>query len=199
MKVINLICGLLLASLLISCKDNTQAKDDSEIRYRYFNLENAGWKSLKHSQKADDIIFTATEVPLPYYILKDKGSEDLVKADSIYQANKRERIVEFEFLQDEEKDLLTEQFTNRNYTESVKYMSFDIEKDFYVVTSKNDTIACSGITFERNFKVAPHHKILLFFTDIDPEDKIQLVYQDRLFNKGTLKFKFKENITKLIL
>ncbi|WP_288243671.1 hypothetical protein [uncultured Chryseobacterium sp.] len=201
MKVIHKITLLpLLTSMLICCKDKTEEPiDDSAIRYEYFRLENNGWKSKKNTQKINDIVFTATEVPLPYYILKESGSEDLFYADSIYQQNKRERIIEFEYSHQEEKDLLEKEFTSMNYQESVKYMSFSLEKDFYVVTSKQDTIACSGLTFERNFKIAPYHKVLLFFTNIDPDDEIQLIYQDKLFKKGTLKFKFQEKITKLLL
>lgn len=194
------VIGYFSLLFFFSCgTNNEQAKDDSEIRYRYYELEHAGWKSKTHTQKADDISFNATEVPIEYYILKEMGKDDLFETDSVYQENKKERIVEFQFSQDKEKDLLAKEFTGKDYQESVKYMSFNIEKDFYVVTSKNDTIACSGVTFERNFKVAPYQKLLLFFTGIPPEDEIQLIYQDRLFNKGTLKFKFNEKTTKLLL
>jgi len=200
MKVINKIF-LFIAVVIIqlSCQDKQANEDDSEIRYRYFSLETNGWKSREHTNKVDDIIFTATEVPIPYYILKEIGNSDLFKADSIEKANNKERIIEFSFAQDEENDLLTEKFTGLDYTEGVKYMSFSMEKDFYAVTSKKDTIKCSGATFERNFKIAPYHKIILFFSDIPPGDNIQLVYQDKLFKKGTLKFKFEEKITKLLL
>lgn len=194
-----LLLGLSLL-LLVSCKDKETAPEyDSQIRYRYFNMEEAGWKSRQYSQHADDINFTATEVPIPFYILKSEGNEDLFRADSIEKVNKEERIIEFEFAQDDEKDLLEKNFTSLDYEESIKYMSFSIEKDFYVVTSKKDTIQCAGATYERNFKVAPYQKIVLFFSGIPPQDKIQLVYQDRLFKKGTLKFKFEEKTTKLLL
>ena len=76
-------------------------------------------------------------------------------------------------------------------------MSFKIQDDFYVVTTKNDTIKCEGVLFERNFKVAPFTKVLLFFSGIAPEDKIQLVYQDKLFKKGTIKFNFRDKILNL--
>jgi hypothetical protein len=92
---------------------------------------------------------------------------------------------------------LEDKFTNLDYQKAVEYMSFTIQKDFSVITSKNDTIQCSGVMFERNFKIAPYHKLLLFFSGINPNDKIQLVYQDNLFKKGTLKFRFKEPILKL--
>lgn len=189
---------LLILLFLTSCKKEESKIDESDaIRFRYYNLENAGWKSRQHSQKVENIIFTATEVPIQYYLLKDKGNENLNAVDSIYEKNKKERIIEFTFQDENEDDLLKEKYTKIDYESSVKYMSFFIDKDYYVVTSKNDTIKCSGVTFERSFKIAPYNKVLLFFSNIDPNEKIQLVYQDNLFRKGTLKFRFKEPIVNL--
>jgi hypothetical protein len=189
---------LLILLFLISCKNEESKIDQSDtIRFRYYNLENAGWKSRQHSQKVENIIFTATEVPIQYYLLKDKGNENLNAVDSIYEKNKKERIIEFTFQDENEDDLLKEKYTKIDYESSVKYMSFFIDKDYYVVTSKNDTIKCSGVTFERSFKITPYNKVLLFFSNINPNEKIQLVYQDNLFRKGTLKFRFKEPIINL--
>lgn len=197
MKV--LISTLLLAALLASCKKEAALRDDSELRDRYFRLQETGWKSRTYTQKADDIIFTAVEVPIQYYLLKDKGSDNLFAVDSLYEQNKTERIIEFTFMQDEEKDLMTPDFTGLELSESVKYLSFAIDRDFYVVNAKNDTIACSGVNYERSYKVAPYQRVLLFFSGIQPDEKIQLVYQDHLFRKGTLKFKFKETYKEIAL
>lgn len=193
---------LLLFFFLFSCKKeitNQIPVDDGSIRYQLFQLEKFGWKSKKHSQKADDINFTATEVPIQYYLLKDQGNQDLFNIDSLYQENKTERIIEFTFEQEDEDDLLKDKFTSLSYEDGVKYMSFSLDKDFYVVTSKNDTIQCSGVNYERNFKVAPFQKVLLFFSGIDPKEKIQLIYNDKLFKKGTLKFQFKDTYTEILL
>jgi len=200
MKVYNTLVFVFLLVFLVSCnKEPKNNQQDSEIRDRYFNLEKIGWKSRSYTQVVDNIGFTATEVPIQYYLLKDQGIENLKKVDSLYEANKRERVIEFTFGQDEEKDLLAEDFTGMDYTAAVKYMSFGLDKDFYVVTSKKDTIHCSGVNFERNYKIAPFQKVLLFFSGIDPNDKIQLIYNDYLFRKGTLKFKFKDPFTPIAL
>ncbi|MNL09186.1 hypothetical protein D3C87_1299360 [compost metagenome] len=182
-----------------SCKKSENINNDSEIRDRYFNLEKIGWKSRSYTQVVDDIGFTAIEVPIQYFLLKSQGIENLAHIDSLYEQNKRERVIEFIFQQDEEKDLLNQDFTGLDYTNSVKYMSFGLDKDFYVVTSKKDTILCSGVNYERNYKIAPFQKVLLFFSGIDPNDKIQLIYNDYLFKKGTLKFKFKDPFTPVAL
>ena len=190
---------LFLLLLLFSCKKEDKNFDDSEIRDRYFNLEKIGWKSRIYNQYVDDINFTATEVPIQYYLLKDKGNENLKLVDSLYEENKTERIIEFTFHQDEEEDLLKNNFTGMSYEDGVKYMSFGLDRDFFVVTSKNDTIKCSGVLYERSYKIAPFQKVLLMFSGIDPNDKIQLVYKDYLFRKGILKFKFKDPYTEIAL
>lgn len=185
---------------IFSCeKKNETIVDDGSIRYQLFQLEKRGWKSRLHLQKVDDISFTATEVPIHFYLLKDQGNQDLFNIDSLYQENKTERVLEFTFEQEDEDDLLKDKFTSLSYEDGVKYMSFSLDKDFYVVTSKNDTIQCSGVSYERNFKIAPFQKVLLFFSGIDPKDKIQLIYNDKLFRKGTLKFQFKDTYTEILL
>jgi hypothetical protein len=197
MKDISRLFCLLFVLLLFSCKK--EKIENSEIRDRYFNLEKIGWKSRSYTQVVDDIGFTATEVPIQYYLLKDQGIENLEHVDSLYEENKTERVIEFVFQEDEEKDLLNKDFTGMDYTSAVKYMSFGLDKDFYVVTSKKDTIPCSGVNFERNYKIAPFQKVMLFFSGIDPNDKIQLIYNDFLFRKGILKFKFKDPFTPVAL
>ncbi len=199
MKVQNkLILFFVFLISFMSCKKEKQS-DDSEIRDRYFQLEKIGWKSKVHNQFIDHINFTATEIPIQYYLLKDKGNQDLFLVDSLYEENKTERIIEFTFHHDEEKDLLKEDFTGMSFEDGIKYMSFGLDKDFYVVTSKKDTIKCSGVTYERSYKIAPYQKVLLFFSGIEPNEKIQLVYQDYLFRKGTIKFKFKDPYTEIKL
>lgn len=200
MKDFNKLFSIFCAILCFSCKKQTDDNSkNNEIRDRYFNLEKIGWKSRAYTQKADDIGFTAIEVPIQYYLLKDLGNENLIPVDSLYEANKRERVIEFTFQQEEEKDLLSDHFTGMPYTDAVKYMSFGLEKDFYIVTSKKDTIPCSGVTYERTYKIAPNQKVLLFFSGIDPNEKIQLVYSDFLFRKGILKFQFKDTYTQIAL
>ncbi len=176
-----------------ACKSDSQKKYEE---YKFYNLQQEGWKSKRVNQFVGDINYTATEVPLQYYILKNNVNNPQV-VDSIYELNNRERIVEIEFQHSNEQDLLLEKYTNRSYEDAVKYMAFTIERDFTIITSSNDTIRCSGVNFERNFKVAPFKRALLYFNDINPDDNIKLIYQDRLFGNGTIKFNFNETPIKL--
>jgi hypothetical protein len=180
--------------VFFGCKKENEQKP--AVDYKFFNLQQQGWKSKRITQFANDINYTATEVPLYYYLLNNIG-DDFAKVDSIYNANSKERIVEVEFQHTNEEDLLQEEFTNKSYEDAVEYMAFAIENDFMVVTSSNDTIPCSGVNFERNFKVAPFKRVLLYFNNINPNDNIKLIYQDHLFGNGIIKFNFQETPLKL--
>ncbi|WP_298538942.1 hypothetical protein [uncultured Aquimarina sp.] len=182
--------------LFVSCQKEKKIPL-SDTEYKLFNLEQAGWKSKSVSHLFSDITYKATLVPLQYYILKNEGNRDLEKIDSVYESLKNERIIEVEFQQEKEDDLLKDIYTNRDYETSVKYMSFYIEKDFKAITQKGDTVNCSGVTFERNFKVTPFKRLLLHFGNIPEEENIKLIYQDNLFGNGLMKFNFKETPIKL--
>ena len=187
---------LLIIVFFFSCKK--ERKEPLTIaEQKLFNLEQAGWKSKSISHFYSEISYKATIVPLQYYIIKSEGIQDLEKVDSIYESVKNERVIEIEFQQEREDDLLKKRYTKRSYEESVKYAAFKINNDFMAVTQMGDTIPCSGVTFERNFKVAPFKRILLFFGGIPEEENIKLIYNDQLFGNGHMKFNFTETPIKL--
>ncbi|NQY07125.1 MAG: hypothetical protein HRT68_13295 [Flavobacteriaceae bacterium] len=188
--------ALLSLLLFFSCgKDTTNRTEEKEIEFRLENLANRGWKSKKVNQYINEINYTATEVPNAYYIIKNEGLTDLKNVDSIINSHKNERVIELEFAQIDGKDLLTDEFTNRSYEDAVKYMAFTINKDFKAVGAKSkDTFNCVGVQFERNFKVAPFKRAMLYFTGIPEDETIQLIYDDELFGNGRIKFNLKNQI-----
>ncbi|MFP9099827.1 hypothetical protein ACLI09_12295 [Flavobacterium sp. RHBU_24] len=192
---------VLILFMITCCGPNKEdaLKVGSAIKAKYFKMEQNGWKSFTHTQNIDEINYTATQVPLDYYILKKEGIDDLNKADSISKANEEERIIEFEFLHEEEQDLLKDEKARLDYESAIKYMSFNIKDDFYLVTASHDTIRSEGVLFERTFNVSPSNKLLIFFSGVKANQPVQLVYDDKLFGKGVLKFNFKEKITKILL
>ncbi|WP_425236615.1 hypothetical protein [Ulvibacterium sp.] len=189
---------LIILVVLISngCKTDTDLGKTYES-YKFFNLERAGWKSMSISQSFSNISYTATLVPIQYYMVKNEGPEDPYRIDSMYQAHKTQRVIEMEFRHESKDDLFKSQYSNLDYESAVKYMAFSIEKDFMAVTRSGDSINCSGVTFERNFKLAPFKRLLLHFGNIPENEQLQLVYQDGLFGNGIIKFKFKETPLKL--
>ena len=184
--IVSLVLLIGIGVFIFVNKSNNTDKQKS-FSYKYFSLNQENWKSKRVNQFINDINYTATEVPIQYYLLKN-NIDDLNKVDSLFQINAYERIVEVEFQHIDEVDLLLEDYTNKSYEDAVKYMAFTIEKDFTVVTSTNDTIPCSGVNFERNFKLAPFKRVLLYFSNINPNTPIKLVYQDHLFGNGIIKF-----------
>lgn len=180
--------------LFFSCAEK---KEDTDI-YTSYKIDEIEWKSKSSIQLLGKYNYQATEVPLQYYLKKNLEAENKNKVDSIFETRKKERVIEMEFSHISGQDLLKPEFnTKKNYTDAVEYLAFSIRKDFEVITSSNDTIKCNGVLFERNFNVAPYKKILLYFNGVPPGDNIQLVYQDHLFGKGTIKFNLKEKPIKL--
>lgn len=201
MKVNSVFCTLVLFCFfyLLSCNKKESIVNSIDVKTRYFNLEKIGWKSKNIIQNIDGNIYSATEVPIQYYLLKSKGVDNLESVDSIYEKNKMERVIELEFQDEEEKDIFNSKKTNFSQEEFIKYLSFDIQKDLCIVKQDKDTIVCSGVLFERTYKITPYSKVMLFFSGVAPTDKIQLIFKDRLFQKGTIKFDFKENYTPIAL
>ena len=180
---------ILLIIILYSCQT-----DKEQVEETIFTNGYTHWKSLSISHHANNIWYKATLVPIQYYLYKNAG---ILNIDSLYELNKRERIIEVEFKEDSGKDLLETSYTHLPYDQSVIYMAFKIENDYILITDKNDSIACSGVIFERNYKVAPYKRLLLFFSDVDPQANVSLIYNDNLFNNGLFKFNFTKRPIKL--
>lgn len=185
---------VLLCLVLSAC--NKSSNNYKELEYKFFTIQQQGWKSKRVDQFVGDISYSATEVPIQYYLLKNNKDKS-IKVDSLYKNNERERVVEVEFQHVNQSDLLLKDYTKKPYTDAVNYMAFNIVNDFTLITSSNDTIKCSGVNFERNFKLAPFKRILLYFNNVNPSDNIKLIYQDHLFGNGILKFNFNETPIKL--
>lgn len=186
--------GLLWLIIIVSCKsDRKNELVTANEDYKFYHLKGEGWKSKSIAHFVNDIQYKATEVPLAYYFFKNREKNDLSSLDSLLRAHENERIIEFEFEHTDEEDLLENRYTMLSYQKSVMYMSSTIQKDFAIVTSKGDTIPCSGVHFERHFKISPFTRILLYFGNVEKDEYIQLLYKDNLYNNGLFKFKFDEN------
>lgn len=80
----------------------------------------------------------------------------------------------------------------QQYTERINYVSFEMQKDFYLVQGK-DTLLPGLYHFERTFDVAPFTTVMLAFDNkkFNPSDEFTIVYNDKLFNKGFIKYNYK--------
>ncbi len=186
-----IICGL-LSLLFFACQVDHPNTPTTLIEQRLFQLGKDSWKSRQVAHQVGEIQYRATEVPLEYYLLKQEGNKDLLHIDSLAQAHRNERIVEFEFEHIGREDLLLAKHTSLNYDESVRYLASKIQDDFYAVTTARDTITCRGVHFERHFSISPFQRVLLYFGDVDPTQNLELHYRDRLYQQGDLEFDFGE-------
>ena len=181
-----------------ACKSETEKQwSETSNAERLFEYQDKGWKSNQVINFTSEIQYRATEVPIEYYLIKNQGTSNPQAFDSIVAAHATERVIEFEFEHIKGKDLLEKEYNNLSYDDAVIYMSSKIQKDFMAVTSSNDTIACSGVLFERHFKVSPFKRVMLFFGGVDPNETIKIIYNDQLFDNGNFSFDFNEDTIKL--
>lgn len=186
-----LVAGLILLGVLTACGGLTDDRT-SAIEDKLFQWEEKGWKSQSTTHYIGGIAYAATLVPLQYYIIKNEGSQNLLNIDSIYQANKTERIIEVEFEDARGKDLFQQLEAQRTYTDAVKYMSSSIAEDFHIMLPSGEKVNCVGVTFERNYQMTPFKRVLLYFSGIPEDSPVQLVYNDQLFGNSLIQFDFKE-------
>ncbi|MFC5048339.1 hypothetical protein ACFSTE_13375 [Aquimarina hainanensis] len=183
------IAGIAVIIFFLSCTGESK-KGELVEKDTMYQLKERGWTSRSMTRLYEGLSYKATQVPVPFYLAKQFPEKDLREIDSIYQTVKTERIVEINFEQEKGKDLLEETFTRMDYESGVKYMAFEIQKDFKAITQSGDSIRCSGVTFERNFKLAPYKKVLLYFEGVPEGESIEILYEDLLFGNGLIRFQF---------
>ncbi|WP_196896069.1 hypothetical protein [Aureivirga marina] len=215
MKKLKFISFIFLSSFIISCgndkvkpssfqqpKTNNQTTidnsdvelNDSEVSEtivdgkKLFEIEGKSYWANTRKQVVDDFTFTATQLPMEYYIRKNLGLHKQEAIEKEFEKIKKGRIIDFKIQKEAATDILEEKHSKLPYEEAVKYMAFKIQNDFYGVTSSGDTIPCIGAHFERTFKLSPFKRILLFFDNINPDETIQVIYNDKMYRKGILKF-----------
>jgi hypothetical protein len=93
---------------------------------------------------------------------------------------------------------------NSDYTERIKYLSFEMEQNIKV-KGENAEYPCVLFHYERTYNVSPKNTFLLGFEvpEEEKENKLQMIIDDQLFNAGFIKFTWKpediKNLPKLKL
>lgn len=83
------------------------------------------------------------------------------------------------------------------YGARINYFVSHAQQDFKLVQG-NDTLPCISYHFERTYGITPKNTILLGFAKPNTLDDIQLIFTNRLFNTGDIKFQFSKNtLTKI--
>lgn len=184
---------LIVIHLLISCRGDNGKE---ELEYKYYKLEKEGWKSTSISEDLGDVKCKATQVPVAYYVIKNIGSSDLIKVDSISNSHKRERIIEIDLESEGNKDFVDVVSANFSESQLIEYFSFGIVNDFYLI-SKNKKHKCKSVIYQSDGQKILKPKLLLFFSGVNPDEDCYLQYRDKLFNNGVLNFRFQKPIEKL--
>jgi len=173
---------------VITSEEDIYTDDNFKDVKKTFSFEGQNFETSKRTIKIGEIFFTAIILPNEYYIRKNLKIKNKDSIKSYIKRFENEKIIQFDFQHEERKDLLLQEFTGVNYKKSVEYMSNLIHHDFYAITSEGDSIKSSGVLFERNFNLAPRKRLLLYFNTEKNADKLKLVYDDRIFKKGIIKF-----------
>ncbi len=144
----------------------------SEVKYNlsYMPKENLAYLELKTES---------------YDLEKFKKTSDHYK-DMIY-FNLRIAVPEAEG------ELLKYKLTSpAEYEQRIKYLSFGVQDDIFITQGK-DTIKPGLCQYERIFEVAPYATIQIAFDKkkLNPEEGFTFVYNDKLLEKGYVKFTYK--------
>lgn len=209
MNKINQILGFVLLTTLWSCSADT-ANETETVNDEHLSLSNTKtelpleefvkWvgdkqNDLSKSKEISEMKYHLTYVPkecMAFLELKDEAYTPEQFNNSL---NSYKTMSYFNFrieLKDGKGELLKYNLTSpQQYTERINYVSFGMQKDIFLVQEK-DTLLPGLYHFERTFDVAPFTTVMLAFDNekFDPEKEFTIVYNDRLFNKGYIKYNY---------
>lgn len=150
-------------------------------------------KNLTKKKELKNISYELKYTPVEYKLLKNTNYTDKNKFNNDIKDYKDSQYFTFKIMISDEKtspmkyNLNTEQ----EYFARVEYLSFGIINDIYMIDDQ-DTLSCQLNYFERNYDLAPYIIESLTFELKNSNykgDKL-LIYNDRLFGNGIIKFRF---------
>lgn len=143
------------------------------------------------TEQRDNIVYKISKIDTKSHLIR-QGVTDSVELEVATSDLQNEQLFYIEFRDNLKKDLLKQEFKDDYYSSAIEYLTDRLKSDF-VMVFENDTIEPSFYSYERNFHVASFERILLGFSNVKTDGNMELIYQDRLFRKGTIKFKFPSN------
>jgi hypothetical protein len=149
---------------------------------------------LKSEKIIGDIKFIAQYKPFEYVLLKESKlrfyDEDIINK----LKNDLSGYYYYTFIissVNKQSTLLEKNDGKPDYYARLTYCSFGMQNDFQLIDGE-DTLHCEIFNFERNFGLAPYNSFTLGFPArkmITKELPKILIYTDRIFDLGTVKFK----------
>jgi len=150
---------------------------------------------FKREKKMDELTFSV-QYKTPEYItcmeLHGRPCADSVLKKNISELNDMQYYDLKIVLEDGSSELLKYKNTSpQQYNDRVNYFAFGMQNDLALVDG-NDTLRCELYHFERAYDITPSATLLLGFSKKNSSGRNDktLIFYDRTFNKGMLKFKF---------
>lgn len=180
------------------------AKDAQKLNVQdYINwIQNPG-NGFKKEKSIDDITFSVLFKPYEYIICQEEKTQTIYDSIIIRKTGELNEMQYFDLkieLNDGQGELLKHQLTSvEEYNKRVNYFAFEMQKDIQLLDGR-DTVSCLLFHFERAYDVSPLSTFLLGFPltkNIESKEKT-LIFYDRTFNKGVLKFTFKKDELKTL-
>lgn len=207
---------------LISHEDlrNSSAKNDgirNNLDFRLQTLtpkEYVRWvkepkNGLVKIKKMNELQFSLYHLPTEYMVCNDIKNEKISKQQLVSIAVQYEdfeyymlKIEAMGFNQELAKFQLQ---SSQEYEERIKYFAFAMQQDISIETENGDSYPCEIFHFERIYNIAPYTTFMLGFAkeNLINSSHRTIVLNEKIFNKGLLKFKWStsalENIPQIAL
>lgn len=177
---------VLLQILFVSCQKQLTAEE--YVKW-VTNPENG----LRKDQKVQDFEISVMYQPQDYIIAKENVTNMNIKN---YESKKKSLGNSENFqirikLSHGGNILRYKQNNLLNETTRINHFSFSAKNDFSIITNE-DTMACKLCHYSRNYNLTPTVDLSLLFDELDKKSDWQLIYKDKQFGLGTVKFLFKE-------
>jgi hypothetical protein len=198
---------VLLLMICVSCNDKKNISFAARVKSIFSNdksvlsvnemkefVVNVDHGLLK-SKQIDEVTYSAKYKPVDYIIAMETRDEKLTRAIYKEKHDELSGLQYFDLRIEIDKangELLKYALRSGSQYESrVTYLAFDIKNDIKLVDG-NDTLECVMSHFERVYDIVPYATILLGFKDTGGNlmHEKTLVFHDKLFGKGIIKFTF---------
>jgi hypothetical protein len=197
---------LLLLTITSACNTVPESLPAGEYVKWVENPKN----QLKKEKTIGEYKYKIFYKPAEYISLREavnKGEQDNVKAITFRSEEIKEFFqFNFDIVSADGKTSALKHNTNNEaeFGARINYLVSHAQQDFKLIQGE-DTLPCVSYHFERTFGLTQNNTILLSFEKPKGEsnDDIQLIFTNRLFNSGDIKFQFSyktlNNIPRLTL
>jgi hypothetical protein len=183
----NILHSLVFFILIVSCGNSISPSE----YIAYVDSEENG---LVKIWTQNDLELTCQFLPHEYIALKQFNKSTLKKEPFFETLAEIDSSLQFKltFENKAQNNFLKNNYTTgEEYNRSVMYLSYDIGADLTLVKGV-DSVKCSLFHHERTYGNTPYETLLISFASkFDDTDQLQLIFRDRVFGFGTVKFLFK--------